>query len=53
MMSVRIEGDMEFQRWYYEKYGDVASIVSNEVYAEYLNYKEEHSFINRLLNKIF
>lgn len=40
-MGVRVEGDLGFQRWYYDKYEDVAPIVSHEVYSEYLDYKEQ------------
>lgn len=40
-MSVRIDGDLDFQRWYYEKYQDISPIVSHEIYGEYLDYKEQ------------
>ena len=43
-MSVRIEGDLEFQRWYYRNYGDVTPIISNEIYAEYLEYRNIQRF---------
>lgn len=40
-MGVRIDGDLDFQDWYYENYNDVQSIVSNEIYNEYRVYKEQ------------
>jgi len=40
-MSVRVEGDLDFQNWYYDKYHDVAPIVSHDIYAEYLEYKSQ------------
>lgn len=43
-MSVRIEGDLEFQRWYYRNYGDVTPIISNDIYAEYLEYRNIQRF---------
>lgn len=43
-MSVRIEGDLEFQRWYYRNYGDVTPIISNEIYAEYLEHRNIQRF---------
>ena len=42
-MGVRIDGDLDFQNWYYEKYNDVEVVVSNEVYNEYLAYKEQQA----------
>ena len=40
-MGVRIEGDLDFQDWYYEKYNDVALIVPHDIYNEYLIYKDQ------------
>lgn len=40
-MSVLVEGDMDFQKWYWDNYGDVAGIVSFEIYSEYLDYKNK------------
>ena len=40
-MGVRIEGDLDFQDWYYEKYNDIALIVSHDIYTEYLIYKDQ------------
>ncbi len=53
-MSVRIEGDLDFQLWYYDKYNTIQPIVSHEVYGEYLEYKrkEQESFL-RLCKKLY
>lgn len=52
-MSVRVDGNLEFQMWYYENYGDVAGIVSDEIYSEYRDWKREHpSFFTRLIEFI-
>ena len=40
-MSVRVEGNLDFQRWYWDEYHDVSVVVPLEVYSEYLDYKEE------------
>lgn len=40
-MSIRIEGDFDFQYWYYENYGIISPIVPFEIYREYLDYKKE------------
>ena len=40
-MGIRIDDDLDFQNWYYEKYNDVSSIVSHEIYNEYLIYKDQ------------
>lgn len=52
-VSVRVDGCMDFHRWYWENYGDVSSIVSDEIYTEYLHYKSRQH--NRRINnfKIF
>ena len=51
-MGVRIEGDLDFQNWYYEKYNDVAPIVSHEIYNEYLTYKEQQKIRTFLIISI-
>lgn len=40
-MSIRIDGDIDFQLWYYEKYHTISPIVPFEVYGEYLMYRDE------------
>lgn len=40
-MSVRLEGDMNAQSYFYEKYGEIPCYVSCEEYAEYIEYKEQ------------
>jgi hypothetical protein len=40
-MGIRIDNDLDFQHWYYENYNDVTSVVSHEIYNEYLIYKEQ------------
>ena len=46
---MRVDGDLEFHRWYYDKYHDVQSIVPLEVYGEYLDYKEKKRDENLVL----
>lgn len=40
-MGIRVEGDMDFQRWQMKKYGDIFPIVSCEMYSEYMADKEK------------
>ena len=37
---------MDFQKWYWDNYDDVSSIVSDEIHTEYLHYKcKQHNLI--------
>lgn len=52
-MGVRIDGDLDFQLWYYDKYNTIKPIVSHEVYGEYLEYKrKEREYFLRLCKKV-
>ena len=51
-MGVRIDGDLDFQNWYYKKYNDVGAIVSNEIYNEYIMYKEQQKIRTFLIISI-
>lgn len=52
-MSVRVEGNMDFQRWYWDKYHDLSPIVPSKIYNEYLDYKEEHREKNKQYSLLF
>ena len=51
-MGVRIDGDLDFQDWYYEKYNDVEVVVSHKIYNEYLAYKEQQKIRTILIISI-
>lgn len=51
-MGVRIDGDLDFQHWYYENYNDVEAVVSNKIYNEYLTYKEQQKIRTILIISI-
>ena len=51
-MGVRIDGDLDFQDWYYKKYNDVEAVVSSKIYNEYLTYKEQQKIRTILIISI-